>query len=107
MNRDDFKELSRLRTREASALLKTRSYAGAYYLLGYSVECALKACICRQIERYDFPDRKLANAAHTHDLESLVRTAGLDSVFQQDRLSNAESRCQLGCCQGPVRIATV
>ena len=90
MNRDDFKKLSRLRTREAGALLKTGSYCGAYYLQGYSVECALKACICRQIKRFDFPDRKLANAAHTHDLENLVRTAGLHSDFKQDRQLNAD-----------------
>lgn len=90
MNRNDFKELSRLRIREVRALLKSNSYPGAYYLLGYSVECALKACICKQVERYDFPDKKLANAAHTHDLENLVRIAGIDTAFQQERQSNAD-----------------
>jgi len=77
VNRDDLKNLSRVRITEARVLLNAGHYAGAYYLAGYSVECALKACISRKVKRYDFPDKKLANDSFTHNLVSLVNLAGL------------------------------
>lgn len=78
MNRDDLINLSRLRLREAKVLIKNKQFDGAYYLCGYSVECGLKACIAKQTNRYDFPDRKIANASYVHDLKILVKTAGLE-----------------------------
>jgi hypothetical protein len=90
MNRDTFQELTEIRVREARALLDADHYPGAYYLMGYAVECALKACVSKQVKRYDFPDKKLANEAFSHDLERLVRIAGLAPVFEIDRLSNGD-----------------
>ena len=54
MNRNDFQKISRLRVKEAKALLDSGYPVGAYYLMGYAVECALKACIAKQTKRYDF-----------------------------------------------------
>ena len=45
MNRRDLQELTRIRAVEAGTLLDQGMYDGAYYLSGYAVECALKACI--------------------------------------------------------------
>jgi HEPN domain-containing protein len=84
MNRLDFQRLSRLRQREAAALLAAGHYSGAYYLIGYAVECALKARIAKQVRRHDFPDKRLANETHTHDIEKLVRLAGLAPELQRD-----------------------
>jgi len=75
MTRATFQVLSETRRQEAVALLSADHYPGAYYLAGYSVECALKACVAKQVKRFDFPDKKLANAAFTHDLEQLVKVA--------------------------------
>lgn len=77
MNREEFQKLSKLRRKEAYYLLKVKQYAGAYYLLGYAVECALKACIAKQTKKYDFPDKNIANKSHVHDLEQLLSLAGL------------------------------
>ena len=88
MNRNRFKKISRQRVDEARSLLDDGHWPGAYYLIGYSVECALKACVSKQVKRYDFPDRKLANKAFTHDLKELVRVAGLAPTFDKDRKSN-------------------
>jgi HEPN domain-containing protein len=90
MNRDAFQQISRIRTREARALLDAGYYPGAYYLIGYAVECALKACVSKQVKRYDFPDKKLANEAFTHDLEKLVRVAGLAPDFERERRTNLD-----------------
>ena len=65
-------------------LLDNGSFAGAYYLLGYAVECALKACIAKQIKRYDFPDLTLVRDSHTHNLERLLNLSGLRNDLQRE-----------------------
>lgn len=84
MNRQDLQQISRTRVKEANTLLKAGHFAGAYYLIGYAAECALKACVAKQVRRFDFPDKKLANEAFTHDLEKLVRVAGLMPILDLD-----------------------
>ncbi|HUW46052.1 MAG TPA: DNA-binding protein [Dehalococcoidia bacterium] len=88
MKRTEFQAVARMRVREAKALLDAGHSPGAYYLVGYSVECALKACVARQVRRCDFPDKKLANEAWTHNLEQLIRVAGLGPVFENARRVN-------------------
>jgi hypothetical protein len=88
MKRTEFQAAARMRVREARVLLDTGHCPGAYYLVGYSIECALKACVARQVRRCDFPDKKLANAAYTHDLEQLIKVAGLGHAFVKARQGN-------------------
>ncbi len=88
MNRKAFQEISRIRRREALTLLDAGHYPGAYYLIGYAVECALKACVSKQVKRYDFPDKKLANEVFTHNLEKLMKVAGLQPDFDRDKRAN-------------------
>ena len=90
MNRAIFQKVSALRVEEAAVLLSAGHYPGAYYLIGYAVECALKACVAKQVRQFDFPDKKLANEAFTHDLEKLVRVAGLAPEFERARKANSE-----------------
>ena len=77
MNRWELQQVSHLRLREAKQLLDGECYAGSYYLLGYAVECAIKASIAKQTRRFDFPNKKLALDSHVHDLKALLQTAGL------------------------------
>lgn len=88
VSRGTLQKLSSLRRKEAAALIKQKHYAAAYYLLGYSVECALKACVAKQIQRYEFPDKSFAQRAHTHSLEELFGLSGLRSDFEKDRKIN-------------------
>jgi HEPN domain-containing protein len=88
MNRRELQEISKLRRREARVLLKANHSAGAYYLLGYSVECALKACIAKQTKRHDFPDKDLAKKTHVHNLEQLLKLAGLAQDLEKDARAN-------------------
>jgi hypothetical protein len=85
VNRSDFQTISRLRLREAKELYKVKLPSGAYYLAGYSIECALKACISKETARFDFPEKKRVNDSHTHNLESLLRLAFLDQALKGDR----------------------
>ena len=77
MDRKDLQELSRVRLKEAKALLTLGLHDGAYYLAGYAVECALKACIARQTQRFEFPDKDKVTKGWTHELNKLVNVAGL------------------------------
>jgi len=56
MNSSDFQKLSAIRLEEARVLLRNKQYAGAYYLAGYSIECALKVYRCED-EGYGFSSK--------------------------------------------------
>lgn len=88
MNRTDLQRLTRIRLREARVLLNNRHYEGAYYLLGYAVECAFKARIARQTRRYDFPDLKFVRDIYTHDLNQLLRVSGLEPGHRRESIRN-------------------
>lgn len=89
MNRKDFQVLSRVRLKEAKALLGLGLYDGAYYLAGYSIECAFKACIAKQTKRYDFPDKALVQGLYTHAPRDLLLKADLATELEAH--ANADS----------------
>ena len=92
LNRNDFKKLTKLRVREAKVLLDNNCFEGAYYLLGYAIECALKACVAKQINRFDFPDKDFVNKSYTHKLEDLLDLSGLKNQLQTEIKNNKELR---------------
>ncbi|MDP3938052.1 MAG: HEPN domain-containing protein [Deltaproteobacteria bacterium] len=83
MNRAELQALAGIRVAEAKVLLEAGHYHGAYYLIGYAVECALKACVAKQIREHDFPDRKLILESYTHDLGQLLAISGLKKQFDE------------------------
>ncbi|MFZ0301135.1 MAG: HEPN domain-containing protein [Terracidiphilus sp.] len=82
MNRTEFQRLSNLRLAESKALLTDGFADGAYYLAGYAVECALKACIAKRTQEHDFPE-KGSHKYYSHDLEDLVAFAQLQVELSQ------------------------
>ncbi len=88
MNRRDLQRLSNIRLSEAKVLLDNEYYSGAYYLLGYAVECALKACIAKQVQRHDFPNRQTVNDSYTHNLRALLKVSGLEIEVRRERIRN-------------------
>ena len=76
MNRVDFQGIAELRLRESKALLAAGFPEGAYYLAGYAVECALKACIAKRTQEHDFPERE-SKDYYKHDLKELLNFAKL------------------------------
>jgi hypothetical protein len=60
VNRTDFQELADVRIGEAEVLVAQGKWDGAYYLAGYAVECALKACIAKLTNLHDFPPKSLS-----------------------------------------------
>jgi hypothetical protein len=89
VNRSEFQELSRIRLGDAKALLDSPRYDGAYYLAGYDIECALKACIAKLTRRYDFPPRSVSDI-YSHDPSKLVKAAALDKELEEAKNSDPE-----------------
>lgn len=88
MNCYDLQKISKIRVREAKVLLDRNHPEGAYYLLGYAVECAFKACLAKQVKQYDFPDKKMVNDLYTHDLEKLLSISGLKAEHNRECRNN-------------------
>jgi len=87
MNRQDFQSLALERLEDAQTLLHAGRYSGAYYIAGYAVECALKACIARQTNQDDFPPKN-AREYYVHDIEDLLGHANLETEHKAQSASD-------------------
>lgn len=87
MNRADFQTLCNMRVAEAKALLDAGEYNGSRYVMGYAIECALKACIAKNVRRFDFPAKDSA-ALYVHKLEELFVHAKLRVAFDRDKITH-------------------
>ena len=88
MNRSDFHKLTEIRMKEAKVLLDNKCYEGAYYLAGYAVECALKACIAKNTQLHDFPPRwQMVRDYYQHGIQSLANLAQLQLALKNQKQS--------------------
>jgi len=90
MNRNDFQKLADIRVKEAKVLLDNQCFDGAYYLLGYAVECALKSGISKQFKEHDFPELQTVRDSYTHRLDKLLVVAGLKQQLYNDGQTKAQ-----------------
>lgn len=84
LTKADLEALAEARLQDAALLLSAGSASSAYYLAGYSVELALKACIAKTFQPNAIPDKAFVNEIYTHSLEKLLSTAGLLAAFSAD-----------------------
>lgn len=86
MNRLHLQAMADLRVSEAWTLLQDEKWSASYYLAGYAIEIALKACISKQFSVDTIPDKGLVNKLYTHDYIVLIGLAGLkDSLINHVR----------------------
>ena len=114
MDRDTFRRLALLRLAEAKALLASGHYHGAYYLCGYAVECALKACLARKTKRFDYPPEPgvVRQSYYTHQLPELLKQIGgplaselpLHPGWAEVRKWSPDCRYQVGTAEGDARL---
>lgn len=88
MNRADLQRLADDRVEDARVLLEAQRFSAAYYLAGYSVECALKACIAKEVREFDFPSRKTVLDSYSHDLNKLLKVTGLSADLEAESMAN-------------------
>jgi hypothetical protein len=92
VNRSDLQRLADLRLSDANTLLDAGSFDGAYYLAGYVIECALKACVAKQVREFDFPEKRLVERSYTHNLVQLLDVSGVKVTFEDDIRGNEALR---------------
>lgn len=85
MHRQHLQEIAEIRLKEAIILFNAGCFDGAYYLAGYALECGLKACVALLMQEFVVPKKKLLQEYYNHNLRSLISTAGLDIIFQDEQ----------------------
>lgn len=90
VKRQDLEDLAKLRVEEARVLLAGNRFPGAYYFTGLAIECAIKACIAKQTEQHEFPELERVRESWNHDLEKLIKTAGLEPDLAKTRKASQE-----------------
>lgn len=82
MNRKYLQALAEERLIDAQVLLANGRFGAAWYLAGYVIECALKACIAKLTKAEDFPIKN-SNTVYIHNLEKLALAAGMNVAITQ------------------------
>jgi hypothetical protein len=90
LTKSDLERLAQIRLDDSLLLLQAKRSSSAYYLAGYSVELALKACVAKLIQLNVIPDKGFINAVYTHKFDSLLSTAGLLPQFQAEARTDHE-----------------
>ena len=93
MTRADWQEIAEERLLAAQALLAAQQWASAYYLAGYAVEGGLKSCILVRMTTapevlFQEGGNKFSGDCWSHDVEKLVKLAGLESIRDTDVAAN-------------------
>ena len=97
MNRGELQRLANERISDAKVLLAARHWSASYYLAGYAVEDALKACIAKLMKSEEFPDRNFAEKCWTHNLQQLVVLAGLKAELDIALRTDADLQDNWDC----------
>ncbi len=88
-NRTEFQQLAELRIREAKIAFDNGCFEGAYYLAGYAIECALKACIAKRTRAGDFPrPPNEIGQIYSHKFPDLFRHTDIEAMRDQEMKKN-------------------
>jgi HEPN domain-containing protein len=86
----DLEALAETRLGDATHLFNGGRYSAAYYLAGYAVELAIKACIADHFQADTIPDKEFVKQIYTHDLNGLLGLAGIRQEFDRDKKNNRQ-----------------
>lgn len=92
LNRLRLQALADRYVEDCHILPANKRWSSAYYIVGYAVECALKACIARQVQQHDFPDLDIVKGSYTHKLKDLLKLAGLQGDLEDPTKQSNELR---------------
>lgn len=81
----DFKSISKTRLRTVQILIDGKDWDGAAYMMGYVLECSLKAVICKTLHLVSYPentrDNKIDSYFMTHKFDQLLTPSGMEDLF--------------------------
>lgn len=96
MKRTDLQAYAQAKIDDALLLLNHSRWSNAYYLAGYSVEFALKACIAKQVSADTIPDKAILNGVLSHEYAKLVGLAGLKGDLKGEQDANPDFAANWG-----------
>ena len=81
----ELRKITKARLKSARLLIISEDWHGAAYLMGYALECALKAVICKRLNLINYPDntsqKHIQGFFLTHEFNSLLIVSGLENIF--------------------------
>jgi hypothetical protein len=84
-NCEELKQITKARLKSAKTLIAAKDWHGAAYMLGYVLECALKAATCKTLHLVEYPENtkndKINLYFMTHRFEQLLLVSGLEDIF--------------------------
>src|SRR3989442_15738159 len=90
LTKTDLEALAQTRLEDALFLFQAGRASSAYFLAGYAVELALKACIAKNFQSDVIPDKAFVLEIYTHSLDKLLGTAGLRPQYEVDSKSDPQ-----------------
>ncbi|MEK7560338.1 MAG: hypothetical protein AAB539_00060 [Patescibacteria group bacterium] len=87
MTNEELQFITNGRLESAQILIEHHDWFWASYTMAMTLECALKAAICKTLNLRAYPDPKsmrndkIINIFYTHEFEQLKLLAGLNEVF--------------------------
>ena len=72
MTRADLQKLADEKLSDAQVLFNAKSWSNAYYLVGYALELAIKACIAKSFKADAVPDKDLVIKTYSHEFPKLI-----------------------------------
>jgi hypothetical protein len=84
-NTQELKEIALARLKTSQILIAAKDWDGAGYMLGYVLECALKAVICKTLNLLEYPqytkNEKTDGYFMTHKYDQLLIASGMEYLF--------------------------
>ena len=96
ITRADLQKLADEKLSDARVLFNAKSWSNAYYLAGYAVELAIKACIAKSFKADTVPDKDLVIKTYSHEFPKLIGTAGLTAELQKQVQAGQDFRAAWG-----------
>ena len=89
VNRNTLKEVAKAKLKAAKILHSAGDSDTAGYLLGYVVECSLKAAICKKLNLTNYPDTgRHTGVFAVHELDRLLILSGYSSEIELTKNPN-------------------
>lgn len=78
------KLIAKKRLKTSITLMETGDWEMAVYMMGYTLECALKATICKRLRLTKYPEDKISDIKSffmTHSFDRLLIVSGMEDLF--------------------------
>ena len=84
---EDFKTIAKRRLKTAEVLISNQEWGMAAYIMGFVLECILKASACKALNLATYPEieknknQQIASYFRTHNFDMLLIVSGTSDIF--------------------------